>query len=98
MKKTFIHLATLIAVSMVSAGAALACACCGTHQVTGVAQYDVLNMRAGPGVRYSKVGSIPAGSGCVLKSRNCRRSWCKVSFAGQEGWVNARYLRYMKSF
>ena len=96
MARVFMGLATLIAALMVTAGAAFACACCGTYQVTGVAQHDALNMRAGPSVRYSKVGSIPAGSGCVLKSRNCRRSWCQVSFAGINGWVNTRYLRYMK--
>ena len=75
---------------------AAACACCGTYQVKGVAAYDVLNIRSGPGVRYSKVGAIPSGSGCVLKTRVCRRRWCKVEFAGVKGWAHTGYLRYMK--
>ncbi len=96
MRRITTTLLTMISVSIVSASAALACACCGTYQVSGVAQSDVLNMRAGPGVGFSKVGSIPAGSGCVIKSRRCERRWCRVSFAGTKGWVNTRYLRYLK--
>ncbi len=82
--------------ALVSAGSAFACACCGTWQVVGVADKDVLNMRAGPGVRYRKIGAIPSGTGCVIKSATCRRRWCRVSYAGQSGWAHSRYLRYLK--
>ena len=96
MVRTFKKLAAFAALMLLSTGTALACACCGTYQVTGVEQDDVLNMRSGAGVRYSKVGAIPAGSGCVIKSRQCRRNWCRVNYAGTSGWVNMRFLRYMK--
>jgi len=86
----------LIAAVGFASSAAFACACCGTYRVTGVAPDDVLNMRSGPGVSYAKVGAIPSGSGCVLKSRKCRRRWCKVSYAGQSGWVYTRYLQYFR--
>ncbi len=82
--------------SSVLAGAAHACACCGTYKVVDVQPGDVLNMRAGPGASYRMLGAIPSGSGCVIKSRQCRRSWCKVSYAGQSGWVHSRYLAYVK--
>ena len=73
-----------------------ACACCGTWKVVNVAQHDVLNIRTGPGAYYSKVGGIPSGSGCVIKTGQCKRNWCKISYAGSKGWVANRYLRYFK--
>ena len=75
---------------------AAACACCGTYHVTGVAAWDALNIRSGPSVRYSKIGAIPSGSGCVRKTRVCWRRWCKVEYAGVTGWAHTGYLRYMK--
>ncbi len=73
-----------------------ACACCGTWKVVRVAENDVLNIRTGPSVRYRKIGAIPSGSGCVIKSNKCRRNWCRISYADQTGWVNVRYLSYIK--
>ena len=75
---------------------AWACACCGTYQVVGVASDDVLNIRSGPSVRYPIVGEIPSGSGCVIRSRICQGRWCRVQYVGMRGWVNVRYLRYIK--
>ena len=90
-------LTILIFAAFTSAGTpALACACCGTWQVTNVASDDVLNMRAGPNVSYAKVGEIPAGSGCVIKSGGCVANWCRVNYAEMTGWVNVKYLRYKK--
>lgn len=74
-----------------------ACACCGTWQVTGVASWDALNIRKGPSVSYSKVGSIPSDSACVIKTGQCTKKWCRVSYAGRKGWVANRYLRYFAS-
>ncbi|MGF1651444.1 MAG: SH3 domain-containing protein [Hyphomicrobiaceae bacterium] len=71
-----------------------ACACCGTWKVTGVASNDVLNIRSGPGVSYAKIGSIPPDTACVWKSAGCSGNWCRVSYAGVEGWANTRYLTY----
>ena len=90
--------AALIACTALFASAApsFACACCGTWKVVNVASYDVLNIRSGPGARYSKVGAIPAGSGCVIKTGQCRKNWCRVSYIDQKGWVSLRYLRYIK--
>ncbi|MBU2581592.1 MAG: SH3 domain-containing protein [Alphaproteobacteria bacterium] len=75
---------------------AAACACCGTWQVTNVAAEDVLNMRAGPSASYAKVGEIPSGTACVIKTGGCVANWCRVSYADMTGWVNVKYLRYKK--
>lgn len=74
---------------------ALACACCGTYKVIHVASYDVLNIRSGPSVRYRKVGAIPAGSACVIKTGRKRGKWHQVQYAEFIGWVNSHYLRFM---
>ena len=96
MRKPAILAAGLALGTLLSAGSAWACACCGTYKVVGVASDDVLNIRSGPGVSYDIVGVIPSGSGCVIRSRTCRRRWCKVQYVGMRGWVNSRYLRYIK--
>lgn len=73
-----------------------ACACCDTWKVVRVASNDVLNIRSGPGTRFAKVGAIPSGSGCVVKTGRCRGNWCRVSYIKQKGWVSTRYLEYIK--
>lgn len=97
MSKHIALLSLLIAGAFVSLSTpASACACCGTWQVTNVAPDDVLNMRAGPNVSYAKVGEIPAGSACVIRTGGCVAKWCRVSYADITGWVNVKYLRYKK--
>lgn len=95
----FARIATLlVALGYVAAAAApsVACACCGTWQVANVAVGDVLNIRLGPGSGYAKVGTIPFGSACVIKTGACKRNWCRIGYAQMSGWVNMKYLRYLK--
>lgn len=80
-----------------SNSSAVACACCGTWKVTRVPANDVLNIRSGPGVHHRKVGAIPSGSACVVKTGECAGNWCKISYVEYRGWVSTRYLRYFKS-
>ena len=75
--------------------AAMACACCGTYKVVHVASWDVLNIRSGPSVYYRKIGAIPPGSACVIKSGRKHGKWHQVSYAQTTGWVHSRYLRFM---
>ncbi len=88
----------IIAISAVfaSTSPSFACACCGTWKVVNVADNDELNIRSGPSTRFRKIGSIPSGSGCVIKLRKCKRNWCRINYIGQKGWVSSRYLRYIK--
>ena len=75
----------------------MACACCGTYQVVQVASWDVLNIRSGASVHYGKVGAIPAGSACVIKSGRKRGKWHEITYGDKRGWVHSRYLRFMTS-
>ncbi len=97
MTKLFITTGVSLFVLIASAAPSFACACCGTWQVTKVASDDVLNIRSGPGVKNKIVGVIPSGSACVIKTGKCYKNWCRISYAGQKGWVSNRYLRYFKS-
>lgn len=81
----------------VAATPSFACACCGTWKVTNVASWDVLNIRSGPSASYSKVGSIPSGSACVIKTGSCNGKWCPISYANKSGWVHSGYLSYFKN-
>ena len=86
---------TLVAGLLGASSSSWACACCGSWKVVNVAKWDVLNIRSGPGVRFQKVGEIPAGSACVSRTKECRGRWCRVSYADYTGWVNVRYLRWL---
>ena len=68
----------------------------GAYAVVGVASDDVLNVRAGPGVAYAVVGTIPpygmgvriAGEGQLVGES----PWAPVAYGDLTGWVNSRYL------
>ena len=61
--------------------------------VKDVASNDVLWVRAQPNPNANKVGSIPS-DGCGVNVAQCAGSgWCRVSYHGVAGWVNAR--RYL---
>lgn len=54
----------------------------------GVAGTDV-NMRAGPGVRFPVIVTIPGGA--PVEVFECG-SWCKIGYAGCHGFVAAGYI------
>ena len=49
-----------------------------------------VNMRTGPGTRYARVTTIPAGA--PVEIYGCQRNWCDTYFAGRRGWVSGSYL------
>jgi len=61
--------------------------------VVGVANWDVLWIRARPTVRSSKVGAIPYNA-CRVRVYwgRCVGSWCRVQYRGVRGWAHTRYL------
>ncbi|SLN34845.1 Bacterial SH3 domain protein [Roseovarius albus] len=70
----------------------------GKHEVYGVAEDDMLKLRAGPGTGYSVIVGLPNGT--VLRVHSCERTgatrWCKVSLdraRGLKGYVSWAYLR-----
>ncbi len=75
--------------------------------VTGVAADDVLNVRARPHYRATKVGALPPDAQVGVD--RCRKKghtrWCRIHHLAQynypqygdeapEGWVNARFLTF----
>ncbi len=61
--------------------------------VRGVPSWDVLWMRAGPGSRFARIGSIPARACGVIVTGPCRGNWCRVRYGGSRGWAHTGYLR-----
>jgi hypothetical protein len=49
-----------------------------------------LNLRRGPGTRYSVIDTMPAGSSVRLLS--CGGSWCRVAWNGIEGYASRSYI------
>lgn len=74
-----------------SSGTASACACCETYAVVNVANWDRLNVRSGPGVEFSIIGSLEPDQGCIVLTGERVGNWVRLS---DGGWVNARYLQY----
>jgi SH3-like domain-containing protein len=62
-----------------------------TYRVVFVAPDDVLNIRAGPAAAYPVIGIIPPDGRGLRRARRCR-VWCRISYRGVSGWVNAHYL------
>jgi uncharacterized protein YraI len=48
-----------------------------------------LNLRTGPGTRYSIITAMPAGAHVSVV--HCT-SWCELYYAGLHGWASARYI------
>lgn len=63
-----------------------------TWRVRGVASWDQLNIRSGPGARNGIVGAIPSDGANVHCIGPCRGRWCRIWWSGLQGWVNMRFL------
>ena len=48
-----------------------------------------VNLRAGPGTNYARIGTIPRGA--PVNVLRCGR-WCEVVYAGRKGWASASYF------
>ena len=65
----------------------------GAACVVGVANWDVLWLRAGPGTAFARIGSIPPNACGIEITGPCKGRWCRVTYGGADGWTNTRYLR-----
>lgn len=63
-----------------------------SYRVSGVASWDRLNIRSGPGADYPVLGSIPPNGTGVICVGPCQGRWCRIEWRGAEGWTNTRYL------
>lgn len=57
-----------------------------------VKSWDVLWIRKGPGTKFAKRTSIPAGACGVTITGTCKGAWCRVRYNGVGGWTNTGYL------
>lgn len=62
------------------------------YRVTGVAGYDVLNVRRGPSEEHVQIAAIPPTGRRVEITGECREDWCPIRYGGITGWVNSYYL------
>jgi uncharacterized protein YraI len=81
-------LAAVVALGVVPAQAATQ-----FMQVVNVSSNDVLNMRSGPTSNSDVIGSIPYNGQTVVPTGNKQGTWVEVSWAGQTGWVNERFVQ-----
>lgn len=71
-----------------------------SYCVTGVPEYDTLNVRSKPYASSAKVGELYPDTGNIhiirCKMRSNGSKWCKIRFHSSSsivtGWVNAKYL------
>lgn len=51
-----------------------------------------INLRTGPGTQYASMGRIP--NGVVIGVAGCTSGygWCRVNYAGLDGWASSRYI------
>lgn len=53
---------------------------------------STMNMRAGPGTDFDRVGQIPAGTAVTALGTNEDNTWVVVEYEGTYGWLTLEYL------
>ena len=53
---------------------------------------STMNMRAGPGTDFDRVGQIPAGTTVTALGANADETWIVVEYEGTYGWLTKEYL------
>lgn len=64
--------------------------------ITGVVIADALNVRAGPGTNFDKLGTVVRDQTVTVLARNETGDWwliCCVTNTSTQGWVSASYLQ-----
>ena len=51
---------------------------------------DNLNLRSGPGINYSIIGAMPAGSD--IRILRCGPSWCRVAINDTIGYASRQFI------
>jgi len=71
------------------------------YQITGVKNWDTLNLRSSPGISSKVIAKIPA-NGNTIRQTGERVSvgktvWVKIIWQGKQGWASKSYLQVMNS-
>jgi uncharacterized protein YraI len=51
---------------------------------------DNLNVRTGPGISYSVIGRMPAGSN--IRVLSCGSSWCRLAWNDTAGYASRKFI------
>lgn len=62
-----------------------------TGTVVGVGKNDVLNVRKGPSVNYSVIGTVKDGTSLKVIGK-ASNGWYKISYNGKEAYVSNKYI------
>jgi uncharacterized protein YraI len=77
--------------ALLMAGAVLMCATQAEAR-TLCAGEKGLNLRSGPSVKHSSVGTLPAGACGIKVVGKCASGWCVVGLGDRRGWANTRLV------
>lgn len=61
-------------------------------QVVNVSAGDTLNIRQGPNASSADIGDVDPSAYVDVLGYNIDRTWARISYQNQTGWVAARYL------
>jgi len=61
-----------------------------TGAVSAATVTDNLNVRSGPGIGYSVIDWMPAGS--AVRVLKCGPSWCRVAWMGTKGYSSRQFI------
>ena len=62
------------------------------EEIYALVTADALNVRAGPGASYDRLGSLAQGDFVLVTGRNANCSWLRVEIAEGVGWASSSYL------
>ena len=83
----------LIVVSGIMATEATTAPVGGASDAVAVVNFNLVNLYAGPGNNYPKVGQVTQNQVCNITGRNGTRTWWQLTCAdGTVGWIDARLV------
>lgn len=96
MRKTILKLIAALSIFTISATALTFIATTNAHAASvkmkvTAPNTDKLNMRKGPGVKYSTIRKLNYNT--VVTRTKVSGSWSKITYKGDTGWVSTKYLR-----
>jgi hypothetical protein len=65
----------------------------GASEAVAVVKFSLVNLYAGPGSNFAKVGEVTQNQACNITGRNATRTWWRLScLDGTVGWIDARLV------
>jgi hypothetical protein len=55
-------------------------------------RFDAVNLLAGPGDPFARVGRILLGQRCAIVGRNAAATWIEIECPGSGGWIEPRFV------